>query len=655
MHKHGLTLTLATAAGVTVSAVVLILRGLGGITGSAAFLLLAVLVIIVPISRSLSRRILLSGTIFLAWVPMLWWVDLGTFADRTGWLLAIGYGALVGWVLGGTSIRKRLVMVVPRFRSVDLIPFAAAIAASWVLAPLLRVASDDRALGLLMKSGWDHVAHFNMVRLIASQGSVLGTLGTTPDGSTWVNTSYPKHFHALVNAVVELANGPVGVAGVPGAGAYGKGVAIIFVAVAILLAAGLAQVPSLSQRPYLAWPLIALPLTAFLVGPGSVAISAGYPNFVLACATAALTACVAIGLPRVVQPVQVLALVGLVMATALGWLLLLPLAAVLAVVAFLPFARERWRATRVRLVTTIAIAIAGFSGIVTAVMTVLPDLNGTTLLLGASEPFPAGYTLAITITCIALAIVILQFSSNRPTGTRLRIGTLGIAPLLALLMLVVLGVRQIQSSNALLYYFGKLASGTLLVSLVIFVILLSFVLPHASHGSWLRGKGIGRVGALSVSVLLTLAALQPFGYVGPTIGGRISGEADGLHYRAAARVVAASDTAEEARLVEASRIASQEPFGLTIYLAALQGDPLLHLANQWHLALSNTWSEKAEKLSSYLDTAAMADAVQSEKLGPQVSRILEDEPSVNVIVAPEVYRTTVDDVPEEFRSRLLTW
>jgi hypothetical protein len=91
-----------------------------------------------------------------------------------------------------------------------------------------------------------------------------------------------------------------------------------------LLAAGLAQLPNLRRRPVLAWPCGALVAGAFVFGKGSWALSVGYPNFVLASATAGLAILLAMSMSGELNPLRVFALGGLIVATAHGWVLLAP-------------------------------------------------------------------------------------------------------------------------------------------------------------------------------------------------------------------------------------------------------------------------------------------------------------------------------------------
>ena len=655
MRPSWLEVARAATAGLIVATALIMLRAIGATDGAWSYVLLVILMLLVPLSRNLSRRIFLSGAILFGWLPLLWWANLGPLTDRVGWFIAIAYGMFAAWIFGKRNVLIRAKSLVPRLRPVDAIPLATAIAASWVFGPLLSPAGDNRMLGLFVRSGWDHVGHFNMVEMISSMGSMLGTLGTSPDGSPWVYTTYPKHFHILVEAAQEIGAPPV-----PGISTnidgYAQGLAIVLIAIAVILAAGLVQLPTLQRRPLIAWPLAAFPVAGFVVGPGTVALSGGYPNFVFACAAVALTACVAVTMVKVFHPLLVLALIGLVVATAHSWLLLLPLAVVAALAAALPLERRRWRTSRTRAWATGIIAVAGVGAFAIAVAVALPDLNQSTLLLGSVDPFGSGRrALAAMMVATAAALAVaFWWQRQRRTGVKSRILALGFVPVCALFILLGLGLLQLQSSHAVGYYFGKFAYGMLLISLVLLVIILSGISPWKRSANPNPRHGRHAV-AMIASVLVTIAAIEPFGYVGSPINLATVKVAPGLQNRAFVVGTLSEDNPGDTRLVEASRIAENQPFGETLYLAPLSGDPVLYLANQWHLSLSETWTAKSSKLGEYLDSRSMAAAVATGNFAPEVKHIMSAEPSAKIIVAPELYKKITQGLSPELQHRLLTW
>ncbi|MDT7707729.1 MAG: hypothetical protein QOG20_3336, partial [Pseudonocardiales bacterium] len=94
--------------------VVLVGRRAGVLEGTAGLLVGVLLVLLVPTSRDLCRRILLAGCLLLGWVPLLWWVPLpvGT-TGRVAIGLAVLAAAVAGWVGAGRRPRLRMRALVP--------------------------------------------------------------------------------------------------------------------------------------------------------------------------------------------------------------------------------------------------------------------------------------------------------------------------------------------------------------------------------------------------------------------------------------------------------------------------------------------------------------------------------------------------------------
>ncbi len=251
-------------------------------------------------------------------------------------VLAVAAGALAGWPFLGEGPARRARYLLPRLSTVDALPPLAFALGIWQTWPLVHAASGDRSLNLLMKSHWDHVTHYDMVEMIRQHGRVVPALDAAPDGSPWVGASYPEHFHTFVVGLMELISGPE--PGNPSAEmlAYGRGLGLVIALLAALLVAGVVSLPALRQRPLVTWPIAALVAAAFVVGPGSVAISNSWPNFVFAAGTAGLATLVAAATFGRARLLSVLLLGGLVVATAHSWLPMAPLAGVAACVPVPP-------------------------------------------------------------------------------------------------------------------------------------------------------------------------------------------------------------------------------------------------------------------------------------------------------------------------------
>jgi hypothetical protein len=639
-----------TLLGGFVAVSLLQLRSLGLLQGSTAVVLAGLLVVLVPVSQSLSRRILLLGSIALGWLQVSWWIDLGPFDDRVGWILALGWGVLVGWVFASPSVSSRLRSLAPKLRPADALPVATAAFGVWLYAPFFRSGSDGQTLTLLMKSGWDHVAHFTMYEWFARGGTLASAYAPTADHSTVVFQGYPTGFHMFAAALGDLVGGPAGSGGIH---SYGVAISFSLIVVATLIAAGICQLPSVIRRPAIAVPLVALPVAAFYLGPGSLAVAAGYPNFTFACATVGIAAAMAVTIPRIVAPLQIFALCGLIVATAHSWILLLPLSAVAAIVVLFPWSRSRWRASRTRLALAIASVVAGLLGVGIAALVAVPNLNSETLLVGQAGSFSVGMT--VLACAVALGVGVLGAWHWLMRGRRpdeLRSALLALIPLLAFGMMVVIGVEQVRRTGSLLYYFEKLATGSVLVTLIVVSIVAAPIL--SSRISQPSGK-IGRFLPWLGSVLIALGVIQLFGYAGPSFGGVIKEAAPGLKYRQDSTILTAGPSAEATRMERAAKIASKQPPGTTIYFAPLPGDPLPQLANQWHHALSGTWSEGSDAAAHHLGSKALEADFANGIVARQIRVVLGDEPSIKVIVAPEVRAEVEGQLSDEQNARLLSW
>ena len=640
-----------------ISAGLLVAGAIGGVRilvdppGAWLLVILILLVLASPVSRSLSRRILISGSIVLGWMPILWWIPLPAAFDRMALFVAIASGALAALLVHIATVSGSWKVIFPRLRSVDSIPFVTGALALWVAAPFLTARDNLAALSLLMKSGWDHVAHFHMVRLLSSQGSVYPTFGASPDGSNWIGSIYPKHFHALVSSVIGLLNEQHHLSDAVSPSSYSVGVAVVVIASVVTLAAGVAQLPTLQRSPWVAGGLAGLVVAAYLFGAGTTAFSAGFPNFIVGCATASLASFIVLGMTKAVQPLQAFTLAGLIVATAHSWLLLLPLSSAVALTIIWPL-RVRWRSSRLRFFATLGCILTAVIGVLTAVAIVIPEISSSTITTGGSEAFASGTLVAVLFTSIGCAVFVLRSRPHGKLSLSLRTALLGAVPAAGLVMLLGLGWYQLHHGGALSYYFSKLATGTLLVALCSLVIALASLVPAAQSGGNRTGRAISAVGGAA----LIVASFQFFGYVGPLFGAAVPELASGLTYRAAAMsVVSAQESAEAKRLISAAKIASRLGFTPTLYVATLPGDQLPHLANQWHLALAGNWTSKEDSYSALLDSHDFTDALAKGQLGAAITKILEDHTTLRVIVAPTTYTEIAPNIPVLVSSRLLSW
>jgi hypothetical protein len=596
---------------------------------------------------------LLVGALFLGWMPLLWWVRLPVNADRVGLTLAVASGALAGWVLWGPDIRPRARRLIPLVASVDVMPVVAAAMAVWATWPLLDASEGDRTLGLFMTlSSWDHVAHAAMVMLIGTKGAIGPMLGSAPDGSAWIGAAYPQHFHATVAALTQLYSGT----GIGDAATqvlqYGRSVALVQVLTAGLLAAGVAQLPSLRRRAAIAWPLAAVVVAAFLFGPGSWALSAGFPNFVLACATVGLAALLAVPMTRELVPLRVLALGGLIVATVHGWAPVAPFAILASSVAFIPFDRARWPHSRSGSLAAFAALAATVAASAAAVPT-LASVGGLGVLTLAGGNPAISISVLLLASGMALATALAACVRGQHFEPAMKGLMLATIPGAGLVFLGLLAGFQLEKSGDLSYYFYKFAAGVTLISVVSLAASVAIHVgpppPHLSR----TGKSAATVAAIAA----TLAALQVFGFVGPARLASILPGIDlapGVQYRAGAVMLTRNSASAAQRLLNAVAVADRRPFASTVYVAAMPGDPDPLLADFWQRGLSSTWSSGSNAVNSTLLSVGTAYAGVSQ--GADVTRkLLEEDPHRDVVVAPQIENQIRARLPVGLRSRVTTW
>ena len=649
----------AALAGSTVAALVLVGRLTEVLDGAAGLALAALVAALAPFSRQLSRRLLIGGGLAIGWMPLLWWLPAP--GHDVGWVtvvLAVAAGALAAWPFAGADPARRARSLIPRLATVDALPALTFALGIWQTWPLVHAVSGDRSLTLLMKSNWDHVTHYDMVEMIRQHGQVVPALDAAPDGSAWVGATYPEHFHAFLVSLMELVSGPV--PGDPSAEllAYGRGLGLVLSLLAALLVAGVVSLPALRRRPLVTWPISALVGAAYVVGPGSAAISNAFPNFVFAAGTTALAALVAAATFGRARLLSVFLLGGLVVATAHSWLPLAPLAGVAACVPFLRVRRvlaHPSRGQRALIVTAVGVSLL----LSLAAVLVLRGSGAGDALTLTSSPPQYSMSRLLTVTLGACAAAAAAWSLRRDAGSRRALELAAVA-LTGLLMTLALGSYQIATAGELSYYFGKVADG---VSLASYAVLATGLAQLAVRGSrQTSAPARGRVGArltkvvpLGAAVLATVAATQFFGYVGPQPPTPVTDLAPMAVYREAGVTLTSSPSGEALRLLAAGRLAAQRPFGTTTYVAAAPGDPIPGLAAQWQLALGQTWSATsgsgppgilAQYGVAFVDVAAATEATRL---------ILESDSRVAVVVAPELLAEIQGGLPRSMRSRVISW
>lgn len=646
------TVLRGTAVGAAVGAALAAARAMHLLHGWAALALLALLALALPTSRSLSRRILLTGCLAFGWVPLLWWrpLPLGE-TGRGGLLLGLTGGLLAGWVAGGPAPRQRLRRVLPALRPIDAFPLLAAAATAVRLSAWLRVSSGVKALALLL-GGWDNSAHSDMVAMIRAHGATVDALGAGPDGTTWSYANYPQGFHAIVATVVELLTRPA--VGTPSAEIAGfvHGIAVVMVGLVAVLAAGICAAPQLRRCPALALPPVALVTAGFTLGPGGDCLRSGHTNFVLAAGLVAATALVAWSMARVVLPLHLAALGGALVGVAHNWALLLTVAAPAALVAVLPLRRRRWTACPAAWGACVAVLVAtGFACLQAVRILSTIDTGSLLSLTGSSIEQPIGVVLAVALGAAAACL-----AAGR---AGVRTVALAAVPAVGLLAMAGIAAQQLRTSPRLTYYFWKYASGVELAALVLLALAVAVAVALAGRGAPSRGvapsgrnlpRGVARVAA---SLALACAATQVFGYTGPGVTAVGQDQlSPGLALGVQSGRSVAHPPAAASRLLAAAGVQAAHPDVVVVYLALPPRD-LRDAANaeQWYRSLTRTWTsghnrtglEPARRLTGLTQGAEAA------------TRILRYSSTELVVVGPELVAPLRARLAPELRARVVTW
>ncbi len=642
---------LAFALAAVVAVAVFFLRRTEVLQGIPALVFTVVLVLSLPLSRVFSRRILLAGAIFLGWIPILWWVRLPVpQVDRVGIVLAILSGGLVCWVLWGADLRSRARRLVPQMAWVDAMPVAAGGLATWTMWPLFNIPGATQLLRLLSDgAGWDHCAHSAMVLMIRAKGVIQPMMGASPDGSDWMWSWYSQHPHTAAASLIDLHAGTSVGSIATEIIRYGHGVALMVVLVAVLLAAGVAQLPGLRRRPLIAWPVGAMTIAVFLFGLGSLSLNRAWWNWLVTCAGVGLASLLAASMSGEWKPLKVFALGGLVVATVHGWLLLAPIALVAAGAALVPFGRDRWpqtRSGRVKIIAALVVAAAASLAVIPMVMAA----GGAGFLTGgpAQLDMLAGKFTRLTSVLLtgglALAVGLAAYVRSRSRESALRGVGIAAVPAVGFLLLGLLGLYQLVVMGTVSYYFDKLVMGA---SLICVPVLAAGVDANlGASASPVRGR-LRKSAALVASVLAAVAALQLFGL-------------SGLDYRLRAQELLSAPQPVGERILRASELAASRPFGTSVYLAAMPDDPRAGLNYYYQLSLSLMWTKGAGELTSILNAADESDGNKYDGLDVEGAaqaaiKLLGGDSGLSVIVAPEVADQVRELLPADLRSRVIAW
>jgi len=643
----------AALVGGTLITLVVAARRAGVLQGQPAFALAAIGCLAVPVSRQLSRRILVVGTVVLGWLPMAWWfpAPVPSFG-RVGVLLALLVGGLGAWVASGCSPWARLASLAPRLRSVDVLPLLAAMASAAVLRDVFAARTGSRVLTLLIP-GYDNISHYAIVHMIRKSGMV-----TNP--APWITgeatpfTHYPQGFHAAVAATMELLISP----NVGGTDhelvVYAHALVLVVIVAVTALVAGICALPQLRRRPVVAAPLVALVTAGFMAGPGGTALHDGFPNFVVACALVGMVVLLIIPLQRVISPVILCAVGGAVVGIAYNWALLLVLALLAMPALLMPLSRRRWVASRGQWLAIAAIVMAvGLSLFaVLHVLSVIPLSSQLTVGGGVTQP-DIGMLIALVVGSAGLTLVVFAraWRETKRGAERmdLRIATLALVPLGGAVVGAAIVVLQLRATAKVGYYFWKFAIGLELSCLVIIVGAVAALVTAWPRGSSSR---FSRTVAAASGGVLVLAASQTFGYIGPSLTryGVASGESS-TQMRELAHQASEKPNPTGERLLAALHVQERDLSRKVVFLPYPNDAPINpKLAEQWYLALTGTYTDQ-----STWAVMALTTMRSPRSAAARANLILRHEPTTLMVVDPHQLDAVRRAMDPALRDRIVGW
>lgn len=598
---------------------VLLGRLSGMLDGAVGMVVAALLVLLVPTSRELPRRILLAGCLLLGWSQVLWWWPLQVGEPgRVTLGMAVLAGAVAAWVGAAEHPGARLRRLGPRLRPADLalaLPVGIGIACT---GPWLAAKTPTQTMGMLL-GGWDNVAHFSMVHMIRRFGVTVDALPPPAPGATWQFASYPQGFHTVAAGLIELLIGPGDATLAAELTAYTRAMALVVIAVATTVVAGCCALPAVRRRPVLAAPVAAFVSAVFFLGPGSLAIGGGIVNFAVACGLTVAVVLLAVPAARVVSPLTLAAIGGAVVGVATTWVLLLALAGPVLVVLVLPLRRRRWMASRARVALSAAVVVAVLAALAhtAAVLSRVTAANPLTID-GGRVHVDFGLVAAAGLAVVGMGVALVR---RHP-----RVAGLVAMPVAAAATAAVLIALQVAANGEITYYGLKFLLG---VEIVVFAVL---PVPVVHLLDRLRRPARASIRGVLASVFLALALTQVFGLTATGLGPiGIRAEASGVtaigkQQQAIANPPASADLVYRIGGFDAP---------LPAFWVDVRGDRVSAiLAGQWFLAFTDTWTLEANAVAS---GTVLSEPAQIPAVAEQ---ILLSRPDAVVVVRSE-YADTV--------------
>lgn len=620
----------AVAAALAAFCAIVLLRAVGFLDGLAMVGVLLALMVLLPVGRTLSRRIILTFPLLLGAVPMLWWVPWpAQFPDRGTLILAVAASAVAAAATARLAGGRRVGPLLPTISPIDAVPLLAGLGAALVQLNYLTVRRMDTALNLL-SARWDHASHFNMFFMIRTEGQVIPLLPASPDGSQWSFNDYPQGFHSLLATFSELVHGDGPTTAAAELVSYANLSAVAVVLAVVMVVGGLCALPVFRRHPMVGAPAAALVAAGWVLGPGALAFMHGFSNFFIAVSLAAATVLLAVSMDRLGMAFPLAAAAAAVVGIANNWLPLMVFIPGALVMAILPAARSRWRMSGRARTGTVLIVAAALAG--TAVALYQIAAVEVTDVMTAASGFPAidfGLLWFLILACAVLYVLAFSQASRQlpPNAANLRARWSVLVFGSGLLVVLVMSALQIRDLGALSYYSLKLVLALQLMCLLLLGLLSLHVIrmpaPVRPSG---RARRTPKVVASIVSVL---AMTQVFGSTIslPDLG--LPATASGVLERTEQDQRAGAEPSNQLRNLLSA--VDRHEGGPAMYLSTspAQLDPVL--AQQWYSALTRTYTEKNWTLSWHMFPLYEG----AGRLEEVATKILADDPETQLVVDPE--------------------
>lgn len=656
-------------AGAAGFALVLVLDSAGLLAGPVAVVLAALLLVLIPSARTLSRRFAVNALIALGFAPLMWWFPWPGFiaVSHSAVILAAGTGIVLYRLTLGAPERRGLL---PIFRTVDLWPVAATVFAVVFFRPFFVFSQTISSVALLRQGfGGDNVAHFDMFEMIRRTG-VTGAAWPVPaDGSVFAYVSYPQHFHVLTAFAAELWAGDGVVSVDRETGLFGIGTAIVLTVALVGLVAAVAGHPSLRTRPGLVGLVTVAALAVLLLGQGSFALSYGFPGYLLAIIVLLAGVALAAGvLERKSAPtsnLQLLAVAGTAVVVAHSWSLLVPMSLVALVVVGARLPLRSYRARPLAAIPAVLIGLVTAAALAFAAWLVLAATAGS----GSPEAAlatPGGVprmSIALTVV-VALAVVVvalLPLIRRRAVPSRRAVARRPLSADLLLLAAVsamglaeaaVLIAIQLQRTGQISYFQYKFVLALCISVSVLFVLALALSLARRRQPE----RGVLRR-SLAVLVLAGLA-LGTIVFAGLSSAPRllITGHSlPGVEFRSNLENQAQATLASTERLVAAATVMAARPCAVPVYVAPLADDPTMDVSNGWAMSLSATWTEASSAVNTYLWPVKSPESTIAADANVVISAVLQGAPERCVVIAPAVQSALRPEIVTRFSGQIFSW